>query len=86
MVQRYLGDPPSDGQVIASRSQAVTLAITFTQLGFESEERRYIVAGEILHRLKITQIRLLTNNPGKRAALDSPQQGLFAHEGRAGRP
>ena len=41
-----------------------------TQLGFESEERRYIAAGEILHRLKITRIRLLTNNPGKRAALD----------------
>jgi GTP cyclohydrolase II len=83
MVYRYLGDPLSDGQVTASRSQAVTLAITFTQLGFESEERRYNAAGEILHRLKITQIRLLTNNPGKRAALDSPQQGLFAHEGSA---
>ena len=41
-----------------------------TQLGFESEERRYIAAGEILHRLKITRIRLLTNNPGKRAALN----------------
>jgi GTP cyclohydrolase II len=40
-----------------------------TQLGFESEERRYIAAGEILHRLKITRILLLTNNPGKRAAL-----------------
>lgn len=39
-------------------------------LGFEPEERRYIAAGEILRRLEITRIRLLTNNPGKRAALD----------------
>jgi GTP cyclohydrolase II len=42
-----------------------------------------MAAGEILHRLKICRIRLLTNNPGKRAALDSAQRGLFAHEGRA---
>jgi hypothetical protein len=33
MVQRYLGDPPSDGQVIATRSEAVTLAITLLRIG-----------------------------------------------------
>jgi GTP cyclohydrolase II len=41
-----------------------------THLGFEPDERSYVVAGEIMRRLGITRIRLLTNNPGKRAALD----------------
>ena len=41
-----------------------------THLGFEPDERSYVAAGEILRRLGINRIRLLTNNPGKRAALD----------------
>jgi GTP cyclohydrolase II len=41
-----------------------------THLGFEPDERSYVAAGEILRRLGISRIRLLTNNPGKRAALD----------------
>jgi GTP cyclohydrolase II len=40
-----------------------------THLGFEPDERGYAAAGEILRRLGISRIRLLTNNPGKRAAL-----------------
>jgi GTP cyclohydrolase II len=40
-----------------------------THLGFEPDERSYAAAGEILRRLGIGRIRLLTNNPGKRAAL-----------------
>lgn len=39
------------------------------QLGFEMDIRDYSLAAEILKKLKITQARLLTNNPGKTSAL-----------------
>jgi GTP cyclohydrolase II len=41
------------------------------QLGFESDERRYGVAAAMLRTLGIGRIELLTNNPGKVAALQS---------------
>ncbi len=40
-----------------------------THLGFAPDERSYAAAGEILRRLGITRIKLLTNSPAKRAAL-----------------
>ena len=39
------------------------------QLGFDSDERGYAVAAEILKRLGVSAVRLLTNNPDKVSAL-----------------
>jgi 3,4-dihydroxy 2-butanone 4-phosphate synthase/GTP cyclohydrolase II len=39
-------------------------------LGFESDARQYEAAIEILKDLEIQQIRLITNNPDKIAALE----------------
>jgi len=39
------------------------------QLGFDSDERVFQPAAEILHQLGISKVRLLTNNPRKVAAL-----------------
>jgi 3,4-dihydroxy 2-butanone 4-phosphate synthase/GTP cyclohydrolase II len=39
-------------------------------LGFEDDERDYGVGASILHELSLGKIRLLTNNPVKRAGLE----------------
>ena len=39
------------------------------ELGFQSDERDYGVGAQILHHLNISKIKLLTNNPKKRAGL-----------------
>ncbi len=39
------------------------------ELGFKSDERDYGVGAQILHHLNISKIKLLTNNPKKRAGL-----------------
>lgn len=44
------------------------------QLGFDADERVYLPAAEILKDLKLSRIRLLTNNPGKVA--DLTQHGV----------
>jgi len=40
------------------------------RLGFAPDERSYAAAGEILRRIGVTRIRLLTNNPGKLDAIE----------------
>jgi 3,4-dihydroxy 2-butanone 4-phosphate synthase/GTP cyclohydrolase II len=39
-------------------------------LGFKDDERDYGVGASILHRLRLGPIRLMTNNPVKRIALE----------------
>jgi GTP cyclohydrolase II len=40
------------------------------QLGFDADERVYLPAAEMLRQLRFGQVRLLTNNPQKVAALE----------------
>lgn len=40
------------------------------RLGFESDERIFLPAAEILHQLGFSKVRLMTNNPDKVAALE----------------
>ena len=49
-------------------------------LGFDDDERNYGVAARMLKMLGITQVQLLTNNPGKLEALsEGGVEGMRAH-------
>jgi GTP cyclohydrolase II len=39
------------------------------QLGFDSDERNYLPAAQMLRLLGVTSVRLMTNNPAKVSAL-----------------
>jgi 3,4-dihydroxy 2-butanone 4-phosphate synthase/GTP cyclohydrolase II len=39
------------------------------ELGFEMDERDYGIGAQILRRLNVSKIKLITNNPRKRAGL-----------------
>jgi GTP cyclohydrolase II len=48
------------------------------RLGFEDDERDFRLGAEVLRKLRVTQVRLLTNNPTKVAMLES--QGILVPE------
>jgi GTP cyclohydrolase II len=39
------------------------------QLGFDSDERNYLPAAQILHKLGVSRVKLMTNNPAKMNSL-----------------
>jgi len=41
------------------------------RLGFKADHREFVLPGEILKALNVRQVRLLSNNPDKVAALES---------------
>ncbi|MBC7800038.1 MAG: GTP cyclohydrolase II, partial [Gemmatimonadaceae bacterium] len=49
-------------------------------LGWDADERNFMVAATMLHELGIDRIRLLTNNPDKMAALAACGVGIEARE------
>ena len=55
-------------------------------LGFDLDQRRFDFAAAMLHQLGVTQIKLLTNNPEKIAALMRSGLDVVAHERVIGRP
>ena len=55
-------------------------------LGFDLDQRRFDFAANMLHQLGVTQIKLLTNNPEKIAALMRSGLNVVAHERVIGRP
>ena len=55
-------------------------------LGFDLDQRRFDFAATMLHQLGVTQIKLLTNNPEKIAALMRSGLNVVAHERVIGRP
>ena len=55
-------------------------------LGFDLDQRRFDFAASMLHQLGVTQIKLLTNNPEKIAALMRSGLDVVSHERVIGRP
>ena len=55
-------------------------------LGFDLDQRRFDFAAAMLHQLGVNQIKLLTNNPEKIAALTKSGLTVVAHERVIGRP
>ena len=55
-------------------------------LGFDLDQRRFDFAATMLHQLGVTEIKLLTNNPEKIAALTKSGLTVVAHERVTGRP
>jgi GTP cyclohydrolase II len=55
-------------------------------LGFDLDQRRFDFAAAMLHQLGINEIKLLTNNPEKIAALTRSGLTVVAHERMTGRP
>lgn len=57
-----------------------------TELGFRPDQREYGIGAQILRDLGITKMRLLTNNPGKRAALSGYGLEVVEHLPIAAKP
>lgn len=60
------------------QEQGYDTAEANVKLGFQVDERDYGVGASILHRLGVTKMRLMTNNPLKRAGLEG--YGLSVEE------
>jgi GTP cyclohydrolase II len=64
---------------------------SYADLGFQADARNYTVAAKLITDLGLTQVRLLTNNPDKMAALkeygiEVEQEPLVVSVGESARP
>jgi len=55
----------------ALQAQGLSQTAAYVSLGYEADARRYTRAAEILHDLRVSSVRLMTNSPQKVAGLQA---------------